>query len=90
MTLSPKEAQSLMLAAESKNELLPYHAIGLFAGVRPLELERLEWQHVDLEEKHIEITAAVSKTGRRRIIDMSPNTRGFCATWPTRAPQRAR
>ncbi len=73
VTLSPKEAQSLMLAAESKNELLTYHAIGLFAGVRPLELERLEWKHVDFEEKHIEITAAVSKTGRRRIIDMSPN-----------------
>lgn len=73
VTLSPGEATALMLAAEAENDLLPYHAIGLFAGVRPLELERLEWRHVDLSERHIEITAGVSKTGRRRIIDIEPN-----------------
>lgn len=73
VTLSPAEAQALMSAAETENDLLPYHAIGLFAGIRPMELERLEWRHVDLSERHIEITAAVSKTGRRRIVDIEPN-----------------
>lgn len=73
VTLSPAEAEALMRAAETGNDLLPYHAIGLFAGVRPLELERLEWRHIDLVEGHIEITSAVSKTGRRRIIDIEPN-----------------
>ena len=73
VTLTPKEAAALMLAAENDNDLLPYHALGLFAGIRPFELQRLEWEHVDLAEQHIEITPAVSKTGRRRIIDMEPN-----------------
>jgi integrase len=73
VTLSPAQAEALMRAAETDNDLLPYHAIGLFAGVRPMELERLEWRHVDLVEGHIEITSTVSKTGRRRIIDIEPN-----------------
>lgn len=73
VTLSPGEAAALMSAAESENDLLPYHALGLFAGIRPMELERLEWRHIDLAERHIEITSDVSKTGRRRIVDIEPN-----------------
>lgn len=73
VTLSSAEAIALMSAAENENDLLPYHALGLFAGIRPLELERLEWRHIDLSERHVEITAEVSKTGRRRIIDIEPN-----------------
>jgi len=73
VTLTTKKAESLMIAADNDNDLLPYHALGLFAGVRPLELQRLEWGNIDLVEHHIEITSAVSKTGRRRIIDMEPN-----------------
>lgn len=78
-TLAPGQAEALMTAAEADHDLLPYHALGLFAGVRPFELERLEWQHIDLAERHIEITAQVSKTGRRRIIDMTPTLH----TWLT-------
>lgn len=84
VTLTPKESAALMLAAESENDLLPYHALGLFAGVRPHELERLDWQHVDLAERHIEITAKVSKTGRRRIIDMEPNLHAWLASYIAR------
>jgi integrase len=73
VTLTPTEAESVMASAERENDLLPYHALGLFAGVRPMELERLDWQQIDLTERHIVITAEVSKTGRRRIIDMEPN-----------------
>lgn len=81
VTLSPTQAEDLMTAAETDNELLPYHALGLFAGVRPLELERLEWRHVDLLEGHVEIAAAVSKTGRRRIIDIEPNLKAWLALY---------
>jgi integrase len=73
VTLTPKQAEALMLAADDDNDLLAYHALALFAGVRPLELQRLEWKNIDLVEGHIEITAAVSKTGRRRIIAIEPN-----------------
>ena len=74
VTLTPDEAEGLIRAAEKNDsDLLPYHALALFAGIRPLELQRLEWRHIDLVEGHLEITSAVSKTGRRRIIDIEPN-----------------
>jgi integrase len=74
VTLTPDEAEGLMRATERIHaDLLPYHALALFAGIRPHELHRLEWRHVDLIEGHIEIAATVSKTGRRRIIDIEPN-----------------
>jgi integrase len=84
VTLSPPEAEALMNAAEADNDLLPYHALGLFAGIRPLELERLEWRHVDLDEGHIEIASAVSKTGRRRIIDIEPNLQAWLSHYVAR------
>jgi integrase len=74
VTLTPDEAEGLMRATERIDaDLLPYHALALFAGIRPHELQRLDWRHVDLIEGHIEIATSVSKTGRRRIIDVEPS-----------------
>ena len=85
ITLTPKQALALMLAAaDLDNELLPYHALGLFAGIRPFELQRLQWDHIDLVERHIEITSAVSKTGRRRIIDIEPNLSAWISYYVTK------
>ncbi len=84
VTLTPEDAESLMLAAEGSGDLLAYHALALFAGIRPQELQRLEWKHVDLIERHIEITAEVSKTGRRRIITMEPNLYEWLSVYAAR------
>ena len=73
VTLTPKQAQALINAATKDLDMLPYHAIGLFAGIRPNEMEQLLWSDVDLTEKHIEVRAEVSKSSRRRIIDMEEN-----------------
>jgi len=51
---------------------LPYLAIGLFAGVRPEELLRLDWGMVRLSEKHILMPACITKTGRKRVVDIEP------------------
>ena len=51
-------------------ELLPYHLFGIFAGIRPLELERMQWEHVREDEKHILLPPDVTKTGTRRVIEM--------------------
>ena len=84
VTLTPNEVAALMLAAE-RHDLIPYHALGLFAGIRPMELQRLEWKDVDMIEGHIEVRPEVVKpttrkgvtVGRRRIIDMEPNLRAW-------------
>ena len=51
--------------------MIPYLAIGLFAGVRPLEIERLQKQ--DITECYIEITAANAKTRKRRLVNIAAN-----------------
>jgi integrase len=71
--LSPKEAAALISAALESPDLLAYHALGMFAGVRPDELRRLNWSDVDLVERHILIRSEVAKNHRRRIIDIEPN-----------------
>ena len=56
-------------------DILPYIAIGLFAGLRRAEIHRLDWNEIDFESGLIEVTAAKSKTAKRRFVTMQPNLR---------------
>jgi integrase len=71
--LSVNESARLLGAATP--EVLPYIAIGLFAGLRRAELERLDWSEVDFESGLIEVKAAKSKTAQGRFVNMQPNLR---------------
>jgi len=72
--LSVRGAARLLIACiRTDASLLPYHLFGIFCGVRPEELERMQWEHVELDEKHILLPAEVTKIGRRRVIEMEPN-----------------
>jgi integrase len=63
-------------------ELLPFLVLGLFCGIRPDgELQKLEWSDVDLDGKVVTIRPEVSKTNRRRFVDISDNAK----TWLQRA-----
>jgi integrase/recombinase XerD len=66
-------AQLLKAAAATEAQLgmLAQIAIGLFAGIRPEE--RLQWSHVHLEDRFIEVPAAIAKTRKRRIVTISEN-----------------
>ena len=48
-------------------------AIGAFAGLREAEIQRLDWNEIDLIRGHIEVTAAKAKSARRRIVPIQPN-----------------
>lgn len=65
--------QTARLLERSFPELLPYVAIGAFAGLRRAELERLDWQEVDLPSGLIEVTATKAKSARRRFVRIQPN-----------------
>ena len=54
-------------------ELIPFVAIGAFAGLRRAELERLDWNEIDLTEALIEVTASKAKSARRRFVKIQPN-----------------
>jgi integrase len=72
--LSVEQASALLSRAGP--EILPYIAIGLFAGLRRAEIERLDWSEVDFDSGHIEVTAEKSKSKvANRFITMQPNLR---------------
>jgi integrase len=54
-------------------DMVPVITVGCFAGVRPDESARLEWEMIDFGRKHIDLPAAITKDGERRIVDMSDN-----------------
>ena len=73
---TPSETQKLLLTAfETDPGMIPYLAIGLFAGVRPLEIQRLQQQN--FTDQYIEITAANAKTRKRRLVSLSNNLKAW-------------
>jgi len=65
--------QTARLLESAPTELVPYIAIGAFAGLRRAELERLDWKEVDLQSGLIEVAAAKAKSARRRFVKIQPN-----------------
>lgn len=73
--LEVNEIQNLLTDVLSNDlELLPFLVLGFFCGIRPDgELEKLEWRDVDFKDCTVTIRPEVSKTRRRRFVDISPN-----------------
>ena len=55
------------------NDVLPYLALGAFAGIRTAEIVRLDWQEINFDSGYIEIKKSKAKTKGRRLIKMQPN-----------------
>lgn len=76
--LSIDQCKRLMEAAsESDKNLIPELALGLFAGVRPNEVARLNWDKIDLKRNLLTIDAAASKVRHRRLVNLQPT----CVAW---------
>mgnify|MGYP001216436704 CR=1 FL=1 len=70
---------------------VPYFAIGSFAGLRPREIERLDWTDIHLEEGYIRVRPKVAKTASNRLVDIQPNLRAWllplsCESGPVTPP----
>jgi integrase len=72
--LLPEQAAAL-LAESRDNDLLAFHAIGLFAGLRVSEIKALDWRDVDLAGGFIHVGAKISKTRSRRLVPILDNLR---------------
>jgi integrase len=79
---APAQLGRLLLNADEV--LRPALAIGAFAGLRPAEIRRLTWDAVDLEERHISVSALTSKTASRRLVPICDNL----LAWLLCAPKR--
>jgi len=73
--LTLDQARRFMQAAHEyeNGKLIPYCTLALFAGIRPRELERLDWDAVNLQDKHVTISGAHAKLRSRRLVELSDN-----------------
>lgn len=66
--------------------LVPYFALGLFAGVRPCfrdgEMSRLQPESINLDTGVIHIEPEVSKVRMKRLIRIQPNLAAWLRTYP--------
>ena len=69
--LTLAEVRKLLMAARDfKNgKLVPYVALSLFSGIRPTELARISWEHIDLDAGTVTIGAKLAKMRQRRIVE---------------------
>ncbi len=74
---TPSEMRATLVA--SRPEMIPWLAIGGFAGLRSAELTRLDWSEVNLAERHIEIKASKAKTAARRLAPITDNLAAWLA-----------
>jgi integrase len=78
----PAEISRLLEAARvNYPDFLPCLAIGAFAGLRSAEIERLEWQDIDLKARHIVVGASKAKTASRRIVPIHDNLAAWLADY---------
>jgi integrase len=61
-------AELVEILADAKPRLIPFFALGAFAGVRHAEAQRLDWQNIRSDDGIIEVSAKNAKTASRRII----------------------
>ena len=74
---SPAQMATLLHHAEA--DVLPFLAIGAFAGLRTAEILRLDWSEVDLAGGLIEVKATKAKTASRRLVPMPDNLKLWLA-----------
>ena len=72
---TPAEMAEILQRADEA--LIPFLALGAFAGIRHAEIVRLDWRDIHFEDGIIEIRAAKAKTASRRTIPLLDNLRAW-------------
>ena len=71
---------------QARSMIVPYLAIGYFAGLRPEnELANLDWKDLDFEGKTIRVDPSTAKKRRQRYVDMSDNLIQWLAPYVQKA-----
>jgi integrase len=68
-----KDPMLAKLSRVEAMEMVPFVAVGAFAGLRPEESMGLDWKMIDLSARHIDIPASLAKDRNRRIVEISDN-----------------
>jgi len=73
--LSIREVENVLAASltHKAGTLTPYLALACFAGLRPCELQRVNWDDIDLESKTLAVRSAAAKLRARRLVQLPDN-----------------
>lgn len=72
--LTVEQCETLLRhVAGNKPTQLAFLVLGLFAGLRPMEIARTGWPAVNLDAATVTVDAAASKVRRRRLVTLQPN-----------------
>lgn len=66
--LTPAESSNLMSICPTLCK--PYLILGMYVGIRPEEIQHIEWKDINLETKTVAVNH--TKTRRRRIVPLEP------------------
>lgn len=69
--LSPDQLRALL--GQASAQIIPFIALGAFAGVRSAEIRRLTWH--DVGPDYITVAAGKAKTAARRLVPILPTLR---------------
>lgn len=76
---TPEEMKLLLSKADKR--LVPFLAIGAFAGLRHAEIARLDWSEIELTDgagdSFIEVRADKAKTQTRRLVPVKDNLKAW-------------
>lgn len=72
-----------LLAAASK-EFLPCLVLGGFCGLRSAEIERLDWEAINLASGEVALRQGIAKTKSRRIVPICDAAKAWLLTCPDR------
>jgi integrase len=83
-TFSVEEITSLLAAAPG--DYVPVLAIGVFAGLRPEEINKLQWEDLDFHERTIRVNASAAKTRKKRFAEISDNLLAWLQPFTSAGP----
>lgn len=79
---TPGELRSLLETA--KPEMVPFLALGAFAGMRSAEIARIGWEDIKVDRGFVEVGRDKAKTRSRRLVPILPALSAWIE--PLRAP----
>lgn len=83
--LTPRQAAALLWHARDIDaEMVPYYAIGLFAGIRPQELQRLDSSAI--VDGVLRLTESMTKTRQQRFVSILPVLQTWLEAYPFTGP----
>ena len=73
--LTPEELAGLL--KQLPDDTVPYVVLSAFAGLRPMEVRRLDWRNINFKTGLVTVAYGTAKTKRRRTVPMSANLRAW-------------